>query len=53
MRNLIVTVAIVGVILAAVGVFLSLWWLALVGGAALVFAAVTGALAAPSTRRGR
>ncbi|WP_158647285.1 hypothetical protein [Actinoplanes sp. ATCC 53533] len=53
MRTFIMAVAVLGAVLASVGVFLSWWWLVLVGAAAVVFAAVTGALAAPSTRRGR
>jgi hypothetical protein len=53
MRNLIMSIAIVGAVLAGVGIFLSWWWLVLIGGGALAFAAVTGALAAPATRRER
>jgi hypothetical protein len=52
MRTLIVTVAVLGVVLVGVGVLLSWWWLVLLGTAALIFSAVSGALAAPSTRRG-
>lgn len=50
MRIFIVTVAVLGAVLIGVGVFLSWWWLVLVGAAGLFYAAMTGALAAPSTR---
>ena len=53
MRTLIVAVAVLGLVLAGVGALLSWWWLVLVGAAAWLFAVVTGALAAPSTWRGR
>lgn len=53
MRTLIVAVAVLGVVFVGVGAVLQWWWLVVVGVAALFFAAVTGALAAPSTRRGR
>jgi hypothetical protein len=52
-RVLLVTLAVAGTLVAALGAVLSIGVLVLVGLAALVVALVMGALAAPSTRRGR
>ena len=51
MRIVIVSLAVVGTLLAATGAVLSVPLLILVGAAALVMAIVMGALAAPATRR--
>lgn len=53
MRIFLVTLAVAGALVAILGVLLSVGVVILVGAAMLVVALVMGALAAPSTRRGR
>ncbi|WP_199516705.1 hypothetical protein [Nucisporomicrobium flavum] len=53
MRIFLVTLAVAGAVVAALGVLLSVGALILIGAALLVVALVMGALAAPRTRRGR
>jgi hypothetical protein len=53
MRTFIAVIAVLGVLTAGLGVFLSVGWLVLVGASALVVAVVMGALAAPATRQQR
>lgn len=53
MRTFIAAIAVLGVLTAGLGVFLSAGWVILVGASAVVVAVVMGALAAPATRRQR
>ncbi|MEU8230458.1 hypothetical protein AB0C12_12765 [Actinoplanes sp. NPDC048967] len=53
MRTFIAVIAVLGVLTAGLGVFLSTGWIILVGASSIVVALVMGALAAPATRRQR
>jgi CHASE2 domain-containing sensor protein len=53
MRTFIVAIAVLGVLMAGFGVFLTEGWAVLVGASAVVVALVMGALAAPRTRQQR
>jgi hypothetical protein len=51
MRTFIAAIAVLGVLMAGLGVLLTEGWVILVGASAVVVALVMGALAAPRTRR--
>ncbi|GAA3939517.1 hypothetical protein Aau02nite_48450 [Amorphoplanes auranticolor] len=51
MRTFIAGIAVLGVLTAGLGVFLTTGWIILVGASAVVIALVVGALTAPATRR--
>jgi hypothetical protein len=53
MRTFIAVIAVLGVLAAGLGVFLTTGWIILVGASAIVVALVMGALAAPATRQQR
>ena len=51
MRTFIAVIAVLGVLTAGLGVFLTTGWIILVGASAIVVALVMGALTVPATRR--
>ena len=51
MRTFLAVIAVLGVLTAGFGIFLTQGWVILVGASAVVVAVVMGALSAPASRR--